>query len=117
MDSEKAERLLVNMEALLSTSNVNLGRKSKKREEFISSALELIKDFVAPEKGRVTQEPEKPKKPPIPPQNMKNIMCVRPKKKNRLANKHGASMTESDAFRADEELGYSPFNKESDTNE
>lgn len=97
MESDKLNQFLNELEGFLESANANLGRKaSKNRLAFINQVLLMVKNFA--EVGNVQTESE-------------DILCMKPTPKNsKLIIKDGIhAMTQSEAMRADEELGRSPY--------
>lgn len=100
------EQLMNEVKESLERTNVNMGRKTQRREEFIQSVLGIINKHLGEEKN----EAVKPAKPNPKSKVVKDRMMVtKSDKPDKLrAGKHSFSMTESESMRADEELGTAP---------
>jgi len=93
----------------LSDSRVNLGRlTSMTRRKFLSTAEEKFESFVP--KDNETPQPDSP----VAAKNDR-LVCLKPKQGSGTLNigKGVHAMTPSDSMRADEQLGRSPFGKQS----
>lgn len=102
--SPETERLLCELRIFVEESNVNLGRKTKRRTEFIDGVVELATKLL-PQDAKVA-------KPAVPPSKVvdQRMVVTKSKKVDKMRNgKHSFSMTESESMRADEELGTAPF--------
>lgn len=93
----------MNIEALknfLENSNVNLGRKSDRRAEFVAEVLRLA----CSESLLDVNDTELGAKP-----STDKVMKLKKSPRNTMIKKGAAIMTESDSMKADEELGNSQF--------
>lgn len=87
--------LIDDLRKYLESANVNLGRKTTKREAFINDIISMVEGV----------SPSKPKKPGGPKVVDDRMVVTKPKKPQ---TDKTFQMTESKSMKADEELGNNP---------
>lgn len=101
-------RTLNEINDLLESSNVNLGRKTAKtRREFIDKIMSMVSSALEYKWGD-----KKPQNPRTAPLSDEKVLCIKPTDpsvKQRLSQKGGYVMTKGDSQRADERIGNNPM--------
>jgi len=107
----KCETFVQDLEDFLRNSNPNLGRKSPKREKFIKTIVNMVRDFLAThDPTEVTSKAPKEKR--LQSLGPDRLLRINPSDRTKQfsAKKGGvALMTESESMKGDEELGIAPM--------